>query len=152
MDEHVLLLSACTVGKRLSTLHRISEIPKGSLSRWSSSPDVVACLLDGGAEVNDCGGDDCVGVTPLIDSASNGHFDIVKLLVQRGANVLQKDAKEHIIFIATYIPCQVEYIYTVYVYYTLSPVLLRKKNLSIMYVYTYTVGAGKQNCHVLVTN
>ena len=63
---------------------------------------MVVCLLDSGAEVNDSGGDDCVGVTPLIDSANNGHFDIVKLLVQRGADVLQKDAKVHII-IAPYI-------------------------------------------------
>ena len=132
-----------TVGKRLSTLHKISEIPKGSLSRWSSSPDVVACLLDGGAEVNDCGGDDCVGVTPLIDSASNGHFGIVKLLVQRGANVLQKDAKVHIIFIATYIQCQVEYILYMYITHCHRFYYARRTSVLCMYIHILWVQANK---------
>ena len=53
----------------------------------------MACLLDSGADVNDPGGVHCGGVTPLIDSASNGHLDIVRLLVQRGADLFLKDAK-----------------------------------------------------------
>ena len=43
--------------------------------------------------MNDPGGLHCGGVTPLIDSASNGHLSIVRLLVQRGADLFQKDAK-----------------------------------------------------------
>lgn len=51
-----------------------------------SFTDVVTVLLDSGANVNDVGGAHCQGVTPLIDAATNGHLDIVRLLVERGAD------------------------------------------------------------------
>ena len=53
--------------------------------------DVVRCLVDNGALVNDPGGSHCQGVTPLIDAATNGHLDVVQLLVQKGAGVSVKD-------------------------------------------------------------
>ena len=53
----------------------------------------MSCLLDNGANVNDCGGVHCGGVSSLIDAAINGHMEIVRLLVERGANVCHKDAK-----------------------------------------------------------
>ena len=58
-----------------------------------STAELVELLLDSGSDVNDPGGERCEGVTPLIDSANNGHLEIVRLLVQRGADVFQKDAR-----------------------------------------------------------
>lgn len=49
-------------------------------------------MLNNGAAINDMGGAHCDGVTPLIDAATNGHVDIVKLLVEEGANILLKDS------------------------------------------------------------
>lgn len=48
-------------------------------------------LLDCGAWINDRGGDRCGGVTPLIDAANCGNLDVVRLLVDRGANLMAKD-------------------------------------------------------------
>ena len=59
----------------------------------TSLSDLVSFLVECGADVNDPGGVHCGGVTPLIDAASSGHVEIVRLLVQSGANVFQKDAK-----------------------------------------------------------
>ncbi|KAH9504314.1 hypothetical protein Btru_064609 [Bulinus truncatus] len=52
---------------------------------------VVENLLDCGAWINDRGGERCGGVTPLIDAANCGNLDIVRLLVERGANLMAKD-------------------------------------------------------------
>uniref|UniRef100_A0A2C9JSZ2 Tonsoku-like protein n=1 Tax=Biomphalaria glabrata TaxID=6526 RepID=A0A2C9JSZ2_BIOGL len=52
---------------------------------------VVEHLLDCGAWINDRGGDRCGGVTPLIDAANCGNLDVVRLLVDRGANLMAKD-------------------------------------------------------------
>ena len=54
---------------------------------------MVRCLLDNGAAVNDGGGAHCGGQTPLIDAATNGHLDVVKLLVERGAEIRARDAQ-----------------------------------------------------------
>ena len=62
-----------------------------------SLSDLVSLLLDGGADVNDSGGVHCGGVTPLIDAASSGHMEIVQLLVQRGADVFQKDSRVYVL-------------------------------------------------------
>ena len=67
--------------------------------RWSTaqplvlSADLVSFLLDSGAVINDPGGVHCGGVSPLIDAATNGHMDVVRLLVERGANLLHKDTQ-----------------------------------------------------------
>ena len=58
--------------------------------------DLVSLILDSGADVNDPGGVHCGGVTPLIDAASSGHMEIVQLLVERGADIFQKDSKVYI--------------------------------------------------------
>ncbi|XP_077395947.1 tonsoku-like protein [Festucalex cinctus] len=55
--------------------------------------DIVAMLLDRGANINDPGGDLCKGVTPLHDALSCGNFPVARLLVERGASVNQRDAK-----------------------------------------------------------
>lgn len=54
---------------------------------------VVALLLDKGANINDPGGAYCDGVTPLHDSLSCGHFEVARLLVQRGASVNVRNNK-----------------------------------------------------------
>jgi NF-kappa-B inhibitor-like protein 2 len=55
--------------------------------------EVVRILLAKGASVNDPGGSHCQGVTPLHDAAQNGHIEIVKLLVENGASLLNKDVR-----------------------------------------------------------
>ena len=54
---------------------------------------MVSVLLENGAVVDDPGGPDCGGVTPLIDASYNGHVDVVRLLVEKGANVMIKDKR-----------------------------------------------------------
>ncbi len=49
--------------------------------------ETVAVLLDRGANINDPGGRECEGVTPLHDSLNCGHFHVARLLVRRGASV-----------------------------------------------------------------
>ncbi len=51
-------------------------------------PDIVGLLLDQGMSVN--GGPD--GYTPLMDAARAGHIPVMKLLLQRGANINAKFA------------------------------------------------------------
>ena len=64
---------------------------------WShlplSHPDVVRCLVDNGAAVNDRGGVHCGGVTPLLDAATNGFLEVVQLLVKKGADIQARDSQ-----------------------------------------------------------
>ena len=53
--------------------------------------DIVQCLLDKGALIDDRGGEHCGGVTPLHDACSCGNIAVVELLVARGANLFAKD-------------------------------------------------------------
>ncbi|XP_043998381.1 tonsoku-like protein isoform X1 [Gambusia affinis] len=55
--------------------------------------DVVAVLLDRGANINDPGGPLCEGVTPLHDALTCGNFKVARLLVERGAAVTIRNAK-----------------------------------------------------------
>ncbi len=49
-------------------------------------------MLDHGAHINDRGGEQCQGMTPLHDACDGGaHTDIIQLLVKKGANVHAKD-------------------------------------------------------------
>jgi NF-kappa-B inhibitor-like protein 2 len=50
----------------------------------------VEFLLDKGAAINDRGGSQCSGVTPLHDAASCGHLDVMELLMDHGASVLSR--------------------------------------------------------------
>lgn len=45
-------------------------------------------LLDAGASINDRGGPECLGVTPLHDAAAAGNLEVVELLLDRGAAAL----------------------------------------------------------------
>ena len=51
------------------------------------------CIPD---QVNDPGGEECDGTTPLLDAASNGHFACMRALLEKGANVMLKD--KHVSF------------------------------------------------------
>uniref|UniRef100_A0A672S802 Tonsoku-like protein n=1 Tax=Sinocyclocheilus grahami TaxID=75366 RepID=A0A672S802_SINGR len=55
--------------------------------------EIVALLLDRGANINDPGNRDCEGVTPLHDTLNCGHFHVARLLVQRGASVTVRNSK-----------------------------------------------------------
>ncbi|XP_062379263.1 tonsoku-like protein [Sardina pilchardus] len=55
--------------------------------------EIVAVLLERGANINDPGGPMCEGVTPLHDALSCGHFPVARLLVERGASVNMRNAK-----------------------------------------------------------
>lgn len=55
--------------------------------------DIALLLLQNGANVNDPGGLSCDGITPLHDAAINGHIDVVKLLVDYGADLFLQNAK-----------------------------------------------------------
>jgi uncharacterized protein len=47
----------------------------------------TSALLDGGADINEISGSE--QATPLVAAISNGHFDLARLLVERGADVNQ---------------------------------------------------------------
>lgn len=53
----------------------------------------MALLLERGANVNDPGGPECNGVTPLHDALTCGNFKVAQLLVERGASVTLRDSK-----------------------------------------------------------
>jgi NF-kappa-B inhibitor-like protein 2 len=56
----------------------------------------VQFLLDHGANINEQGklsAMECQGVTPLIDSCTNGHLTVIELLLDRGAKVELKTTK-----------------------------------------------------------
>ena len=58
-----------------------------------SHPDVVALLLERGANINDPGGPLCEGVTPLHDALACGNLRVARLLVERGASVTLRNSK-----------------------------------------------------------
>lgn len=64
-----------------------------SILLYVSATDVVAVLLERGANVNDPGGPLCEGVTPLHDALACGNFQVAKLLVERGASVTLRNSK-----------------------------------------------------------
>ena len=49
--------------------------------------------MEHGANINDPGGAHCHKTTPLMDSAVNGHVNIVSYLVNHGANLAMKNDK-----------------------------------------------------------
>lgn len=56
-------------------------------------PEIVGLLLDRGANINDPGGAQCEGVTPLHDALYCGNFKVAQLLVQKGASVNARNNK-----------------------------------------------------------
>ena len=55
--------------------------------------EIASLLLDSKARIDDPGGVNCEGVTPLMDAATNGHQGVVELLVERGADLEVRDTK-----------------------------------------------------------
>ncbi len=62
------------------------------------SPDIVAVLLERGANINDPGGPLCEGMTPLHDALACGNFKVARLLVERGASVTLRNSKVCVAF------------------------------------------------------
>lgn len=58
-----------------------------------SHADIVALLLEHGANVNDPGGPLCEGMTPLHDAVACGSLKVARLLVERGASVTLLNSK-----------------------------------------------------------
>lgn len=54
---------------------------------FSFLSEIVAVLLERGANINHPGGPLCEGVTPLHDALTCGHFQVARLLIERGASV-----------------------------------------------------------------
>lgn len=63
-----------------------------------SLSDIVALLLDRGANINDPGGPLCEGVTPLHDALACGNLRVARLLVERGASVTMRNSKVCVVF------------------------------------------------------
>uniref|UniRef100_A0A4W3H2R7 Uncharacterized protein n=1 Tax=Callorhinchus milii TaxID=7868 RepID=A0A4W3H2R7_CALMI len=53
--------------------------------------EVVRCLLDAGAKVNDSDDSMCEGITPLHDALNNRRLSVVELLIARGASANLRD-------------------------------------------------------------
>src|SRR5262249_23298702 len=65
--------------------------------------DAVQALLDAGADVNQPGAGDAT--TPLIMAIINGHFDLARLLLDRGANA-KASAKNGVTALYAVLNCQ----------------------------------------------
>ncbi|KAK3879247.1 hypothetical protein Pcinc_016170 [Petrolisthes cinctipes] len=52
--------------------------------------EIVDTLIDAGAWMSDRGGQHCDGVTPIHDAAACGNFNVMRLLLSRGASVTAK--------------------------------------------------------------
>ena len=64
--------------------------------------DIVEVLLDHGASIDDCGGEGCGGITPLMDAGSSGSLSVMEVLLQRGADLCAKD--EEVVYNVSSIP------------------------------------------------
>lgn len=70
---------------------KLHPLPRSSFSALRA--DIVALLLEHGANVNDPGGPLCEGVTPLHDAIACGNLEVTRLLVERGACVTLRNSK-----------------------------------------------------------
>lgn len=75
----------CRPGEGLRRLWQPAHVPHPT--------DIVRFLLDHGAAVDDPGGQGCEGITPLHDALNCGHFEVAKLLIERGASVTLRTRK-----------------------------------------------------------
>lgn len=57
--------------------------------------EIAEVLLHNGAYVNDKGGEQCEGMTPLIDAANCGNIDIMRLLINYQADIFIKDSENN---------------------------------------------------------
>ena len=74
-------------------------------------------LLDHQSRVNDPGGVNCEGLTPLMDAVTNGHQDLVVLLVERGADLSCVNSKVYVCVCAYVCMCAYICMYvSVYMY------------------------------------
>lgn len=72
---------------------KVSFITSLCIISYFCCSDIVAVLLDRGANINDPGGPLCEGVTPLHDALACGNFTVARLLIERGASVMLRNSK-----------------------------------------------------------
>lgn len=80
-------------GKSCQSLGKTVPTPSLTCSFSALRADIVALLLEHGANVNDPGGPYCEGVTPLHDAVACGNLEVAGLLVERGASVTLRNSK-----------------------------------------------------------
>lgn len=52
--------------------------------------EVAKVLIDAGANIDDRGGPECDGITPLHDAAACGHLEVMEMLLDNGASPLAR--------------------------------------------------------------
>ena len=92
MTERSLSLSLSSQGAEVNTRDNYGWTPLHESCNYGNL-ELTRLLLDNQACIDDPGGRKCDGVTPLMDAASNGHEDVVRLLVEKGADLAMKDVK-----------------------------------------------------------
>lgn len=59
--------------------------------------EIAKILIKNGAKIDDTGGPQCNGLTPLLDAAFNGNFSVMYFLLENGANINAKTTDDETI-------------------------------------------------------